>query len=292
MIQIDNESHEFETLNDEKLVIYKQRCLDSFPKCKKYQVIYADPPWTYGSAGNSIQNQCNKHYPTMTIDEMSKIPIKDVSDSNCALFLWVSNPQLPKALELINIWGFEFKTVFKVWRKTYSNGDPVCVPGWWSRSSVELLLVASKGSPLKQKTTNNEPQEYVSQRTLLHSEKPDEIRDSVYNFLNVQNRLEVFGRKKVSDWDIWGLEMENFFYEGTGISPIEINGNHRTIGVQCSILNDSSFKMKRIPNSSTTTIKPSGSTIGGMKNHKEDCSCCICKKLRLRKSQAVPTPTS
>lgn len=284
MITCDDESHEFNQITDEKLEYYKQRCYDSFPKMKKYQVIYADPPWTYGSAGTSIQNQCNKHYPTMTVDEMAKLPIKEISDSNCALFMWVSNPQLPKAIDLMARWGFEFKTVFKVWRKTYNNGDPVCVPGWWSRSSVELLLVGSRGYPLKQwKTSNNEPQEFVSQRTLVHSEKPDEIRDSIYHFLNVENRLELFGRKKVSDWDIWGLEMDNFFYEGSGISPIEFKENSRTIGVQCVLLTESTIKAKlRRSKAVATEGNSSENKSGGMKNHKPDCPCCICKKIRLR----------
>jgi N6-adenosine-specific RNA methylase IME4 len=192
-------------LSPEELTEMKSACLKAFPTHKKYDVIYADPPWSFGATGKKIANQAADHYPTMSIEQLSALPVKEISAKNCALFMWVCNPLLPEALELITNWGFKYKTVFKVWTKRTKDGNPVCVPGWWSRGSTEQLLVASKGSPLQNKTTNCERQEFASLRG-SHSEKPDEIREAVRNFLMVKDRLELFGRKSVADWDVWGLE--------------------------------------------------------------------------------------
>ena len=248
---------------------------DKFPTHKKYQVIYTDPPWMYRNGGESISNQCSKHYPCMSVEDMSKIPVRTIADNDCALFMWTTNPQFPKALELIQKWGFEYKTIFKVWRKTNNDGSAVCVPGWWSRSSTEMLLVASKGSPLKKwKTTNSEPQEFASVRG-EHSEKPNELRESVYNFLNVDNRIEIFARHIKSDWDSWGYDIPGGFHEGTGVSPMVVMEDKRTIGTQCDEnVSKSMNKMK-----STNTTKSRG---GGILSHKPDCKCCCCVNKRKR----------
>ena len=276
MFTIHNKEYDLKTIDKERLETWKLECFDAFPTHKKYQTIYCDPPWSFGSAGSSVQNQAKNHYPTETINSLSKIPVKEVADKNCALFMWVCNPLLPQALQLIGNWGFEYKTVFKVWRKTYPNGNNVCVPGWWSRGSTELLLVSTRGSPLKNKTTNSEPQEFTSIRE-GHSVKPDEIRDSVYNFLNVENRLEMFGRKTVSNWDVWGLECPNYFHQADCISNTELTEKFRTIGIQC----DMEFNPKQRQANSDTGVKKNKGC-GGIKNHKADCLCCVCKNKRVK----------
>ncbi len=128
------------------------------------------------------------------------------------LFLWATNPQLGQALDVIKAWGFEYKTVFKVWLKRSQAGAPLLGLGWWSRSSTELVLVATRGSGyMNWKTTHSEPQEYASTRG-AHSEKPDAIRDAVKGFLAVPNRLELFARTTTEGFDSWGLETPGFFY--------------------------------------------------------------------------------
>lgn len=235
----------------------------NFPTHKKYQVIYADPPWRYNTSMN-VQGSCTTHYNTMTNDELSDLPVSQIADNTCALFMWATNPKLPDAIALMKAWGFEYKTVFKVWRKTNNDGTPVLCPGWWSRSSVELLLVGTKGYPLKKwKTTCSEPQEFASVRE-AHSKKPDAIRDAVEHFLNVQHRVEIFARMIVPGWDSWGNEIAGYFYEGCGQTPYELSDTSRSIGVQCDLLKK----------------KPGAKGCGGIKNHKTDCGCFVCKKIR------------
>lgn len=261
------------------LTQYKAQCRAAFPTHKKYKVIYADPPWEFKSSGSDkIENQATNHYPVMPLKDICELPIKDITDRDCALFLWACNPLLPQAMTLIKEWGFEYKTVFKVWTKRSKNGNPVCAPGWWSRGSTELLLVGTKGSPLKNKTTNSERQEYASIRG-AHSEKPDEIRQAVSDFLSVPegSRLELFGRKTVVGWDVWGLECPSYFYESLSISNVyvDIDRGLRSIGTQTD-------------NEPGRVIKPSqgtksrGNGSGGITSHKPDCACCICAKIRAR----------
>jgi len=261
-MKIHNENIELKDIDEKQLEEYKKECMKLFPK-KKYEMIYMDPPWKYKNIGNGLSNQCHEKYPTMGYEELKELPIKEISEKNCVLFIWSTSPKLPEALELIKAWNFEYKTIFKIWRKVSKKGEPVSVPGWWSRSNNELLLVAAKGSPLKLwKTKNNEPQEYSSIRE-EHSSKPIEIREQIRNFLKCKKRIEIFARTIDENYDAWGLEVPGFFYENSISKEIK-NLKCRDIGIQCEI-----------------TEKPKKSK-DYLHKHKPECQCCICKKIRKR----------
>ena len=116
---------------------------------KKYQIIYADPPWHYRYRfGSGI---AENHYPTMSIDELKALPVKELADKDCALFLWITCPMLNKAWEVIEAWGFTYKTVAFTWVKVNAAGDRLHMGmGWWTRANVELCLLATKGHPKRQ----------------------------------------------------------------------------------------------------------------------------------------------
>lgn len=81
---------------------------------KKYQIIYADPPWKYRqgkSMGTGFQGAADRHYSTMDHKEIGKLPISKIADEKCILFLWITFPLLSEALEVIKLWGFEYKTI-------------------------------------------------------------------------------------------------------------------------------------------------------------------------------------
>ncbi len=275
-------------ISNQQLSSWLQECRDAFPVGKNYEVLYADPPWTYSTnSAKNISNNCTAHYPTLSIDELKALPVKSIASKNAALFLWTSNPILPKAIDLMEAWGFEYKTVFKVWRKQNRDGSPVCVPGWWSRSSTELLLVGARGSPLANKTILNEPQEFSSQRE-SHSEKPDEIRDAIFNFLDVSKRIELFSRKVCDDWDSWGLETPGYFYEGSGESAPSFKTVNekvfRSFGCQVDTLLNLNGKVKKIHSERGKAITRQPRTKPHI--HREDCQCCVCKVKRKNLSGA------
>lgn len=211
VLMIHGQPHQVATLSQRQIEEWKAGCLARFPVGRNYDVIYADPPWSYNQMGKV---EGRTPYPTMTLEDLKRLPVPQISAPTCALFMWVTNPLLDKALDLIRSWGFEYKTVFKVWCKRSSTGNPVSGCGWWSRPSTEMVLVATRGSGYMQwKQTFSEPQEFVGLRR-KHSEKPDEIRHSIRTFFDAPGglrRIELFARSKGQGFDAWGLEVPGFF---------------------------------------------------------------------------------
>jgi N6-adenosine-specific RNA methylase IME4 len=85
-----------------------------FPN-KKYNIIYADPPWSYN--GNMMNSSVTDHYSVMNINDICNLPVKNIADDNCILFMWVTLPKLNEFMNVINSWGFEYKTTAFVWCK-------------------------------------------------------------------------------------------------------------------------------------------------------------------------------
>lgn len=111
---------------------------------KKYFIIYADPPWRYNQKG--VSGAAEKHYPTMSIEELCALPVAEISASDSVLFLWTTFPQLPSALQLIKAWGFSYKTVGFVWLKKNRKSDSwLCGMGFWTREMQKFASWPQKG---------------------------------------------------------------------------------------------------------------------------------------------------
>ena len=83
---------------------------------KKYQIIYADPPWSYQNGGVP-QGGVDAQYKTMSLEEIKALPINEIADTPSVLFMWATFPQLQEALDVIKAWGFKYKTIAFVWSK-------------------------------------------------------------------------------------------------------------------------------------------------------------------------------
>ena len=172
---------------------------------KKYQIIYADPPWRYECKG--VQGSAEKHYPTMSLDEISKLPVSELSEKNSLLFLWTTFPQLREALHVIKAWGFEYKTVAFVWVKQNKSGVGWFYGlGFWTRGNAEICLLATKGKP---KRKSNRIHQLIISPLREHSRKPDETRERIVELMGDLPRIELFARQKVPGWDCWGNEVES-----------------------------------------------------------------------------------
>jgi len=166
----------------------------------KYRVIYADPPWQYGderSGGN--HGGAVDHYNTMGINELKNMPIASLAEDNAVLFLWATAPLLPEALELINAWGFKYKTNF-IWDKVKHN------MGHYNSVRHELLLIATKGSCTPDNVQLFDSVQSI-ERTDRHSEKPEEFRKIIETLYTYGNKLEMFARKQVEGWEVFGNEL-------------------------------------------------------------------------------------
>ena len=169
---------------------------------KKYNIIYADPPWKY-----STTNSFTK-YPCVPIKHIKKFPIQQISEKNCALFLWVTYPILPECIETLKEWGFRYVTVAFTWVKTNKNdGKPFFGLGNWTRANAEICLLGIKG---KLSRKSNKVRQVVLSPLREHSRKPDEIRNSIVELLGDIPRIELFARQTVNGWDCWGNETKKF----------------------------------------------------------------------------------
>lgn len=182
---------------------------------KKYGIIYADPPWHYRvyskkGAGRSAES----HYPTMTIEEIQALPVSELADKDCALFMWITFPLLKESLSVLSAWGFKFKTIAFVWIKQNRKSDSLFWGmGYWTRTNAEFCVLATKGKP--KRMAKNVHQVIVS-HIEEHSKKPDEARRRIVRLMGDLPRIELFARQKSAGWDVWGNEVEsNIILGGT-----------------------------------------------------------------------------
>ena len=172
---------------------------------KKYNIIYADPPWHYNTWRDGM-GTAEKHYKTMKVEEIvnMKDTIKKISDNDCILFLWVTFPCLIEGLKVMKEWGFKYKTLGFSWIKTNKkNGKPFFGIGYYTKSNCEICLIGVKGKPIKKSN-------YVSSVVISpreeHSKKPDSVRDKIVELCGDIPRIELFARQSVEGWDCWGNE--------------------------------------------------------------------------------------
>lgn len=183
---------------------------------KKYSVIYCDPPWDYGGKmqfdkSGKVESNPNWEkgifisaakfkYPTVKTRDLKKIPLLEICEDDCLLFMWVTNPHLAQGIDLGQSWGFEYKTVAFVWDKMVHN------PGQYTMSYCELCLVFKRGRIPKPRGTRNEVQ-LVRKKRGKHSEKPAEIRQAIHRMFPTQAKIELFARQTDPEWDHWGLDV-------------------------------------------------------------------------------------
>ena len=175
---------------------------------KKYGIIYADPPWQYKvyskkGAGRSAES----HYPTMSIEDIRALPVGELADRDCALFLWITFPMLLDALSVIKAWGFTYKTVAFAWVKQNKKANTLFWGmGYWTRANVELCILATKGRPRRKSAGVHQ---VVLAPVEEHSKKPDIVRDKIVTLMGDLPRIELFARQTPPGWDVWGNEVDS-----------------------------------------------------------------------------------
>ena len=179
--------------------------VDIYNTNNKYNIIYADPPWQYRSkeclAKKSILNgKLNYHYDTMSLEDIKNLPIKQIEEKDCLLFLWVVSPMLDDCIEVLKSWGFKYSTIGFVWYKEKTN------PGSYTMSECEICLIGKKGRIPTPRGSRNIRQ-FLSQKKDIHSKKPDEIRNRINKMFPEQSKIELFARQHAEGWDCWGNEV-------------------------------------------------------------------------------------
>ena len=193
--------------------------IDIYNNEKKYDIIYADPPWRYQD--KTCEGACAKHYNTMSVDEICALPVANLAAKDCTLFMWVTYPQMQEALKVISAWGFKYKTIAFQWiklnRNVKLNNFTIATVqdilhkscffglGRWTRGNTECCLLATKGKPHRE---NNAVSQLIFAPLTKHSSKPPEARDRIKTLLGGgMTSIELFAREQVEGWDCWGDEV-------------------------------------------------------------------------------------
>ena len=172
---------------------------------KKYSIILADPPWNYRDKALAGNRGANCKYPTQSIEWLSALPVKDITATDCALFLWVTMPLLPECLTILPAWGFLYKTVAFTWVKRNKKAHSwFWGLGSYTRSNAELCLLATKG---RLKRINSGVHSVIDSPIEEHSKKPYEVREKIVQLFGDLPRIELFARQTSKGWDCMGNEI-------------------------------------------------------------------------------------
>lgn len=174
---------------------------------RKYKTILLDPPWPIVWKKDTQIGKKELQYQTMPIAEICNLPINEIADDNCRIFMWTTNQFLPEALGIIRNWKFRYRLLF-VWCKNNGIGDRL-------RVATEYLVIADKGNPAggdrEQKMILNWLE---AKKPPRHSQKP-EIFYEIIEQISEAPRLEMFARDRQglfpnrNGWEVWGNEAAN-----------------------------------------------------------------------------------
>jgi site-specific DNA-methyltransferase (adenine-specific) len=182
----------------------------------KYSAILCDLPWEYRRDNTPING--GVPYKSISKEELGKLPVHDITATDCSLFMWTTWPKLEEALFVIEKWGFTYITNAFVWVKLNPNGELIqqgkdillkkgfhSGMGSWTNSNTEFVLFAKKGSPRRMKM---DVKQIICAPRGEHSAKPQEIHDRIVELIGNIPRLEICARKKVAGWDQIGFDID------------------------------------------------------------------------------------
>jgi N6-adenosine-specific RNA methylase IME4 len=180
-----------------------------------FAAIYADPPWTFATYSANGRGRCpDAHYDVMSFADLQRLEVGSIAAKDSALFLWTTDPLIPKALELIDFWGFKYKTVAFYWAKLNKNMSRVMLDehafftglGYWTRANPEICLLATRGSP---KRKSRDVRRLVIAPRREHSRKPDEIYERIERLMDGPY-VELFARNTRPGWESLGHQVGLF----------------------------------------------------------------------------------
>jgi N6-adenosine-specific RNA methylase IME4 len=163
----------------------------------KFGTLYVDPPWSYSN--KATRNAADNHYSSMTIEQIKNLPVKQLVEDDAHLHLWTTNAFLFESKAIMEKWGFEYKSCY-VWVK------PQMGMGNYWRVSHEFMLFGIRG---KAPVLRRNAMSWGNFPRSRHSAKPDEVRSIIETFSPSTKRIELFGRKLVPGWFVWGNEISD-----------------------------------------------------------------------------------
>jgi N6-adenosine-specific RNA methylase IME4 len=178
------------------------------PEGQRFGAIYADPPWRWNARSPKGETRsAQRYYSTMRSETIAALPIADLAAKDCVLFLWAIDAMLPQAMEVMNGWGFTYKTVAFTWVKTGRQPDRTGIfpigTGFWTRANPEMCLLGTRGEP--KRLSRAVPQLVIAPRG-EHSRKPPEVRERIVELVRGPY-VELFARERSPGWVSWGDQL-------------------------------------------------------------------------------------
>lgn len=164
-----------------------------------YRAIVADPPWQYASkrSGGSMKSGAAQKYPTMPLEDICNLPVPEIADKDCVLFLWVTTPLKDQAFQVWRSWGFDYKTTL-YWHKVQQNGT-----GYWYRGDMEECWIGMRG---KVKPFGSQLSNVFQEKPRSHSRKPERFWERIESHIT-RPCIELFSRQQRKGWDAFGNQV-------------------------------------------------------------------------------------
>jgi len=185
--------------------------LTKFANGRKFGTVLADPPWQFQNKTGKIAPEHKRlsRYSTMRLADIKELPVPLLCSSTAHLYLWVPNALLPQGLEVMEAWGFKYKSNL-IWHKVRKdNGSDGRGVGFYFRNVTEMLLFGVRGKNARTLPPGRRQVNLFSSRKREHSRKPDE-QYGIIESCSPGPHLELFARGTRADWTVWGNQAEQY----------------------------------------------------------------------------------
>lgn len=195
-------------LEYQKGYTWKMNEFDDLLSLGKFSTILADPPWKFQNKTGKMAPEHKRlyRYHTMSNEEILSMPVENIALPKSHLYLWVPNALIDLGLQVMKVWGFEYKTML-VWYKIRKDGGPDRRGvGFYFRNVTEVILFGTRGQ-LRTLQPGRSQENIISSQKRGHSIKPDE-QYSVIEACSPGPYIELFARRSRTGWTSWGDEVE------------------------------------------------------------------------------------
>ena len=171
----------------------------------KFDIVLADPPWEFETWSDKGRGR-SPNYPLMDLKDIMELPVSDITSDNCILFLWGVNPMLRSLINVMEAWGFTYKTKAFCWVKKNKVADTAFMGlGYWTRANPEDCWLGTKGSPVR---VSKSVKQLVVTRLKEHSEKPLIVKKRIVQLMGDLPRIELFASEVTAGWEALGYDID------------------------------------------------------------------------------------
>lgn len=178
---------------------------------QKFATVLADPPWQFQNRTGKMAPEHRRlsRYPTLTLDDIKELPVSRITEKTAHLYLWVPNALLAEGLQVMESWGFTYKTNL-IWYKVRKDGGPDRRGvGFYFRNVTEIILFGVKGANARTLQPGRSQENILVSQKREHSRKPDE-QYKLIEACSWGPRIELFARGARDGWFVWGNQSDDY----------------------------------------------------------------------------------